>query len=110
MPDSPDNHSSPNWLKTKVSNWFWSLTPSCREVVRLTSEERENRLPFAMRWRLGLHRCFCKWCARYAKQLDLLHEASRLYPEHADESSDAALSEDARTRMKRALQRQPGTK
>lgn len=108
MPLSPHDHESPNWLKTKVSSWFWSLTPSCREVARLTSEGRDHPLPLGMRTRLGLHRSFCKWCARYAKQLDLVHEASQLFPEHLDEVGGPTLDNDAKARMKRALHDQLG--
>lgn len=105
MPRPPNDHQPPNWLKAKVANWFWSLTPACREVARLTSEERDHPLPMGTRTRLGLHRSFCKWCARYAKQLDLLHEANQLFPEHVDEVRGPGLDGDARARMKRALQR-----
>ncbi len=106
MPLSPPDHEPPSWLKSKVSGWFWSLTPTCQEVARLTSEEREHPLPWSMRLRLGLHRSFCQWCARYAKQLDLLHEASHLFPEHLDEIDGPGLQGDAKARMRRALQQQ----
>lgn len=104
MSHTTHDHAPPNWLKTKVSNWFWSLSPTCKEVVRLTSEGRDRSLPFGMRLRLSLHRAFCKWCARYARQLDLVHEASHLFPEHADQAGVPALGTDAKARMKRAIQ------
>jgi len=108
MRNSSDDHVPPNWLKARVSNWFWSLTPTCKEVVRLTSEGRDHPLPLGMRMRLSLHRSFCQWCARYAKQLDFVHEASALFPEHMDEMNGPGLDDDAKARMKRALQRQAG--
>jgi hypothetical protein len=104
MPHSPHDHSPPHWLKTKVSTWFWSLTPTCKEVARLTSEGRDHPLPVGTRLRLGLHRSFCQWCARYAKQLDLVHEAAHLFPEHVDQIEQPNLDSDAKARMKRALQ------
>jgi len=108
MPLSPHDHSLPNRLKTKVSTWFWSLTPTCKEVARLTSEGRDHSLPFGVRFRLGLHRSFCQWCARYAKQLDLIHEASHVLPEHIDQMTGANLGRDAKARMKRALRKEAG--
>lgn len=108
MPHLPEDRSSRSWLRTKVANWFWSLTPTCREVARLTSEARDHQLPATTRLRLCLHRCFCQWCARYAKQLDLVGEVSQLFPEHIDELAGPKLDEDAKTRMKRALQEQAG--
>jgi hypothetical protein len=103
MPLSPDDHSQPGWLKTKVSTWFWSLTPTCKEVARLTSEGHDHPLPLGIRLRLSLHRCFCKWCARYAKQLDLVHDASHHFPEHVDQTDRPNLKSDAKARIKRAL-------
>jgi hypothetical protein len=47
--------------------------------VLLSSEERERTLPFGTRLTLGMHRCLCKWCARYARQIAFIHDAvSRL--------------------------------
>lgn len=104
MANSSHDHAPPNWLKTKVSSWFWSLSPTCKEVARLTSEGRDRPLPLGTRLRLGLHRSFCQWCARYAKQLDLVHEASHLLPEHVDQLGAPTLQSDAKARMKRAIQ------
>lgn len=100
---SPEDHALRNWLKTKVSKRFWDLSPACQEVARLTSESRDHPLPFGIRLRLGLHRSFCKLCARYAKHIDLVHEASHLFPEHADQAGGPALATNTKTRIKRAV-------
>ncbi len=104
MPHSPETPAPRSWFKTKVTGWFWSLTPTCHEVARLTSEARDHQLPAGIRMRLGLHRSFCQWCARYAKQLDLIGEASQLFPEHLDDLAGPGLGEDAKARLKRVLQ------
>ncbi|HEY2458475.1 MAG TPA: hypothetical protein VGI13_14325 [Candidatus Acidoferrum sp.] len=104
MPSSPDDHEPPNWITAKLANLVWRMTPACREVARLTSAGRDRPLPLGRRLRLGLHRCFCKWCARYAKQLDLLHEANYLFVEHVDQIGGPTLDSDAKARMKHALQ------
>ena len=85
MSFSPDDHDPSNWITAKLVNLVWRMTPDCREVTRLTSEGRDRSLALGTRLRLGLHRCFCKWCARYAKQLDLLHEANQLFAKNADQ-------------------------
>ena len=105
MPFSTDDHEPPNWITAKLANLVWRMTPDCREVTRLTSEGRDRPLPLGTRLRLGLHRCFCKWCARYAKQLDLLHEANLLFAEHVDQIGGPTLDRDAKSRMKHALQK-----
>jgi hypothetical protein len=104
MPFSTDDHEPPNWITAKLANLVWRMTPDCREVTRLTSEGRDRPLPLGTRLRLGLHRCFCKWCARYAKQLDLLHEANLLFAEHVDQIGGPTLDSDAKARIKLALQ------
>src|ERR1700751_2293116 len=105
MPFSTDDHEPPNRTSAKLANLGWSMTPDWREVTRLTSEGRDRPLPLGTRLRLGLPRCFCKWCARYAKQLDLLHEANNLFAKHVDQVGGPTLDRDAKGRMKRALPR-----
>jgi len=105
MPYLHDNQKPRPLLQARVSSWFRKLTPACREVARLTSEGRDHPLPTGMRMRLGLHRRFCTHCARYAEQLDLLHEATHRFPEHAEPIGGPTLNHDAKARMKRALLR-----
>ena len=93
-----------NWITGKLLNLVWRITPDCRQVARLTSEGRERLLPLGARLRLGLHRCFCKWCARYARQLNFLHKASKLFAAHVDQLSGPSLNTDAKSRMRRTLQ------
>ena len=103
MPIQPDNLETPNWIETRIVNFVWRITPACREVARLTSEGRDRALPLGMRMRFALHRCFCTWCARYAKQLDMLHEASHRLPDYLDQMGGRVLGSDAKARMKSAL-------
>jgi hypothetical protein len=106
MSSVPADHESPNWLKARIVGLVWRITPDCREVARLTSEERDHALPLPTRTRLGLHRLFCKYCARYADQLDLLHEASHLLSERVEEIGGATLKPTAKDRLKRAVREQ----
>lgn len=99
MPHEPDTHPEPCWITTKIGDLVWRITPSCREVARFTSEGRDHALPFGMRLRLKLHRRFCAWCARYARQLDLLHEAAH----RRDEQHTSTLPADAKARLKSAI-------
>jgi hypothetical protein len=101
---SSGDHRPFDWITSKLVNLVWRITPDCREVTRLTSEGRDRVLPLGTRLRLGLHRRFCKWCARYAKQLDFLHKANHLFATHLDQLSGPSLNTDAKSRMKRTLQ------
>src|ERR1700744_1773952 len=79
------------------------ITPDCREVTRQTSEGRDRLLPLGARLRLGLHRRFCKWGGRYARQVDLLHKANHLFAADLDQIPGPSLNTDAKSRMKRTL-------
>jgi hypothetical protein len=103
MSPAPVEQESSHWLKTRFANLVWRITPNCRQVTRLASEELDRPLPPGLRARLGLHRRFCPHCARYARQLEVLCEATRRLPEDLEESAEPALTEDAKARMKRAL-------
>lgn len=106
MSSAPADHESPHWLKARLGSLVWRITPDCREVTRLTSEERDHALPFSTRTRLSLHRMFCKYCARYARQLELLHKASQHLPEQLEKASTPVLSANAKSRLKQALREQ----
>jgi len=105
MPFWTDDHESPNWITAKLANLVRRMTPSCREVSRLTSKGRDRLLPLGTRLQLALHCCFCKWCARYANQLQLLHEATHLFAAHVDQIDGPALDSNAKARIKRALEK-----
>ena len=105
MRNSSDDHVPPNWLKARVSNWFWSLTPTCKEVVRLTSEGRDHPLPLRTRIAMRIHYLICVWCERYRDQLGLLRKAMKSCPEKGTERG--GLSSEARTRLKIAAKPKP---
>lgn len=106
MSSAPADRKPSSWLSTRIAGVIWRITPGCREAARLTSEEREHELPFTTRTRLGLHRLFCQHCARYAAQLDLIHDAAQGLPGHWDETKSPKLAGDAKSRLKRALRKQ----
>jgi predicted AAA+ superfamily ATPase len=80
---------------------------SCKEVSRLLSESMERKLSLRDRMGLWFHLAMCRLCRGYSKDLQLLREAARQHAEdvEADKAaSDAALSAEARERMKRVLE------
>jgi hypothetical protein len=112
MPDEPYNPSpigNPsvlarrNWLQTKLVIFIGKHTPKCREMVRILSQSMDEPLPLMMRIKKRLHFLICCWCQRYEEQLRYMRRTARQFPEHADESSDATFSAEARERIKRKL-------
>ena len=78
-------------------------TPSCKEVIRLLSDEMERAPSFRQWMAVRLHFLICKWCARYQKQLLLMRTLLRGDPEKIEANSPGRLSPEAKERMKRAL-------
>jgi hypothetical protein len=103
MPFLSGDHEPPNWIAAKLATLVWKVTPDCRDIIRLTSEEHDRLLPLGTRLQLLLHRRFCQCCARYAKQLELLHEANRRFAAHINRITGPLLDNDSKARMKRAL-------
>jgi hypothetical protein len=105
-PRPPDDTSAiqPNGWPQEMLIWLISrITPKCREVVRILSEQMDHELPTMMRVKLRLHFLACCWCQRYMKQLGYMRETARCFPEHADEAHGPALSPEARLRLKHML-------
>lgn len=76
----------------------------CREISLLVSESMERRLPWRTRMQVWMHLALCRLCAGFARQVRLLHRALHDHPERlADTERDAALSSQARERIKASL-------
>ena len=90
-------------LMRKLKQALGALSPSCREAVRLQSEQMDHPLSWAQRIGLGLHLALCKWCRRYGTHIHFLRSASRHEPE-SSERPGGALTEEARERIRRRLE------
>jgi hypothetical protein len=82
---------------------------SCREVSRLVSESMDRELSFWERMSLWFHLGMCKLCAEFSTNLQRLRDMARRYAQGIESdagSFGAALSDEARQRIKRALETQ----
>lgn len=80
---------------------------SCRDVTQLISRSMDASLPVGKRIGVRVHLLICRFCARYEKQLLLIRETMRRVAaaeELPGGPSAEALSEDARGRIRQALQ------
>ena len=83
---------------------------NCEEVSRLVSQSMEQKLSLWRRVNLWLHLSMCKLCSGFAKELRQLQTAARRHAEQAEDDphlADAALSAEARERIRRALEAPP---
>ena len=80
---------------------------SCKDVIRLISESMDRSLPIGKRVGVRLHLFLCTFCARYRRQLHLIRDTvQRIVAAEGvpGELSGAALSEEARERIRRAVE------
>ena len=85
------------------------LTCECREITRLVSAGFDRKLPLPHRWAVRLHLVYCTGCRRYKRQLRAIRRAARLVATECAQvggAIEAALSPEARERIKIAVARQ----
>jgi hypothetical protein len=76
---------------------------TCEEASAMASRRLDMPLSVGQRCRLGLHFAICKWCRRYARQIELLRRAMRRLAEPPAAGVAAVLPAGARERIKAAL-------
>lgn len=83
----------------------------CREISKLVSESMDGDLPLRRRLEVRMHLMMCRLCSGFARHLRLLRRAAQENPDRLgpDESTpQAKLSDDARQRIKAALDNADG--
>ena len=85
------------------------VTPRCRDITRLLSQELDHPLPWHRRLLIRLHLTVCVWCERYGEQLRSLRVFSRCFPERGCERGDTVLPPAARERLKETLRKKPNS-
>jgi hypothetical protein len=93
-----------NWWQTKLVILIGKHTPKCREMIRILSQSMDEPMPLVMRIKKRVHYLICCWCQRYEEQLLYMRKTARAFAEHADESSDVAVTEEMKERWKQVLQ------
>ena len=78
------------------------FSQSCAEATRLISESQDLKLSLPARVGLRLHLAICRHCRRYKRQIQLMRQFFREYP---DNLPPVQLPEEARQQIVRALTR-----
>lgn len=58
----------------------------CKDITELVSRSYDEKLPLKVRVGIRMHLIVCFWCARYKKQIDIIHKAIKKF-EGEDEFS-----------------------
>lgn len=88
-----------------LRNWIHALSPTCHDVAELQSRALDGPLPFRDWLGMNLHLPLCRWCRRYARQIQFLQEALRTEEDRLVEESDCRLPPQARAQLEEMLQR-----
>lgn len=83
--------------------------PTCKSVAPMMSESLERKLSLRERFVLKLHLGVCVWCVWYLDQLHVLRDACRergAGPHDDTGAGQSPMPEDARDRIRRALEEQ----
>lgn len=81
-----------------------ALTPTCEVVSHHISDSLEHPLPWSDRIRLRLHLMGCELCARYEKQILMLHKlVSENQAEELVPNEQEGLSIKAKERIRQNL-------
>ena len=76
----------------------------CKDVTELISRSMDEELPLKTRIGIRLHLIVCYLCARYKKQVNIIHKAlSNLDDTEHSQEMITPLPGDAATRIKEAL-------
>lgn len=78
----------------------------CKHASRLVSQSMER--PLSLRERLGLrlHLLLCRACARFSRQLALMHQAVEQWRRRLETDTQLTLSADARRRIAASIESQ----
>lgn len=80
--------------------------PPCKEMVKLFSDARERKLTFREKSISKLHLFTCQACRRYVGQIAKMSEVVKEKEQNTDNSQlPFKLSDDARTRIKTAIEK-----
>ena len=93
-------------LKHSIRYWLLRKLPTCQQTVEKISQSMDRQLTLRERIGLKLHIWICAWCQWYMEQLNTIREAARAKGAESsdfDSTPTAALSSEARERIKRKL-------
>lgn len=88
---------------TGISQLFDALTLRCKDITRLLSESMDRKLPWHLRAGIWFHHLFCIWCRRYGRQLRLIRQVLRDFPEKAPTPEPSKLPAPSRERIGKTL-------
>lgn len=91
-------------LKRQVIIFLARRLPACNVLLPMFSEERERPLTLREKITKKLHLFTCRACRRYVAQIEQMSELAKPQAETESAAPPVKLSEEARTRIRTALE------
>ena len=90
---------------TKFNLFIWRKLPECKEIVKIITASMDEKLSWREWLLMKIHLLSCDPCVNFLKQIKFIREALTKSEEKlAQHDSSVKLSEDARSRLKEALE------
>ena len=89
---------------TKFNLFIWRKFPECKEMVKIITASLDSKLSWSEWLVMKIHLLSCDPCINFLKQIKFIRETLTKSEEKLVQSdSSVKLSEDARSRLKEAL-------
>lgn len=90
---------------TKFNLLIWRNLPNCKEMVKVITVSQDRKLSWSEWLVLKLHLLSCDPCVNFLKQIKFIRNALHKGDEKlAQQDTTFNLSDDARNRLKKALE------
>jgi len=90
---------------TRLNNWIWRNLPDCKAIVKLMTASMDGRLTVREWIVMKVHLFSCDSCVNFLKQIRFIRETLLKSDDKlVQEDQSVKLSDDARARMKRAIE------
>jgi len=90
---------------TKFNLWVWRKLPECKQMVKIITASMDEKLSWSEWILMKIHLLSCDPCINFLKQIKFIRSAlSRSDGRLGQDDPSIKLSDDARTRMKNALE------
>ncbi len=90
---------------TKFNLLIWRNLPKCKEIVKIITASMDEKLSWREWIKMKIHLLSCDPCVNFLKQLKFIRTVLRHSDEKlVEEDLSVKLSDDARSRLKKALE------
>lgn len=84
-----------------MKHWLFN----CKDISHLVSQSMDEDLPLHRRAGIKFHLMMCRYCARYARQLDIIKQTIQSFSSVSSEPTIKSMSSERKEVLKEILSR-----